>query len=149
MAFSFPLRVLVVDDHAGIRAGIARLVDAEFPRMHTVGTAASAGAALAGAREHQPHVVVLDVDLNGEDGLALIPVLQLGGQCRVVVLSSLSDPQVSALALRLGAYACVHKAAPAAELVDSIARAGAALGAAPLPANAGGDLSRLPWSKHP
>ena len=65
---------------------------------------------------------MLDVDLAGEDGLALIPALRRCAPCEVVVLTSLSDPAVAAHALRLGAQACVHKTAPAEELLASLLR---------------------------
>lgn len=150
MAYVFPLRVLVVDDHVGIRTGVASLVDAEFPRMHTVGVAATIEEALAGAREHRPHVVVLDVDLDGEDGLALIPALQRLQPCQVVVLTSLADPHVAVHALRLGACACLQKTAPAAELLECIENARpAAADALALPASRGSDLSQALGSKHP
>jgi DNA-binding NarL/FixJ family response regulator len=151
MAFAFPLRVLVVDDHIGIRIGIARLVDAEFPRMHTVGVAATVAEALAAARQHRPDVVVLDVNLDGEDGLALIPALQQMGPCQVVVLTSLSDPRVATLARGLGAYACLQKTAPASELLACLenARIAAEGNALTAPASRGGDLSQVLGSKHP
>lgn len=118
------VRVLVVDDHPAIRVGIASLVDSEHPRLRTVGTAATADEALDLARAQQPHVVVLDVDLAGEDGLALIPALQRAVPCRVVVLSSLDDPQLAAQARQRGADACLHKTAPAAQLLDHILEVG-------------------------
>lgn len=149
MAFAFPLTVLVVDDHPGIRTGIARLVDAEYPRMQTVGVAATPDEALAGARAHRPRVVVLDVNLDGEDGLALIPALQRAGHCDVVVLTSLTDPHVTVHALRLGAHACLQKTAPAAELLACIELAGGSTDAGALPANGGSDLSQALGSKCP
>lgn len=149
MAYAFPLKVLVVDDHPGIRAGIASLIDAEFPRMRTVGVAATPAEALAGAAEHRPQVVVLDVNLDGEDGLALIPALRRGGHCDVVVLTSLTDPQVTVHALRLGAHACLQKTAPAAELVACIEQAGGSTDVVLLPANGGSDLSQAVGSKCP
>ena len=112
--------VLVVDDHAATRAGVASLIEAEQPRMRCVGTAGTAGDALAYTRALQPNVVVLDVNLAGEDGLALIPGLHRAAHCAVVVLTSLADPNVAAHALRLGAHACLHKTAPAAELMAAI-----------------------------
>jgi len=124
------LKILVVDDHVGIRIGIASLIDAERPRMACAGTAATVREALARTCELQPDVVVLDVNLGGEDGLALIPVLRRTAPCAVVVLTSLSDCSVAALALRLGARSCLHKSAPAADLIAAID-----------PANAGGALS--------
>ncbi len=153
MAFVTPLRVLVVDDHAGIRAGIAGLIDAEAPHMQTVGVAATAAQALAHARELQPDVVVLDVDLGGEDGLALIPALHCIAACEVVVLTSLADPQVAARVRGLGARACVQKTAPAAELIGLLggianARIGDGKALTP-PASMGSALSRSHGTKHP
>jgi DNA-binding NarL/FixJ family response regulator len=118
------VRVLVVDDHPAIRFGIASLIDGEHPRLCTVGTAVTADEALDLARAQQPHVVVLDVDLAGDDGLALIPALQRAAPCKVVVLSSLDDPQLAAHARQRGADACLHKTAPAAQLLDHILAAG-------------------------
>ena len=148
MPFEGPVKVLVVDDHAGIRNGIASLINAEWPRMSSAGAAATAHEALKLARERQPDVVVLDVNLAGDDGLALIPVLQRLAPCRIVVLTSLSDPHVAAHARRLGAHACLNKTAPAIELVACVFAAHRSRdGAAPL--NVGGVVSQGTGSKHP
>ena len=133
MPIEGPVKVLVVDDHVGIRNGIASLINAEWPRMCSAGAAATAHEALTLARERQPHVVVLDVNLAGDDGLALIPTLQQLAPCKIVVLTSLSDPRVAAHARRLGAHACLNKTAPAVELVACVFAAHRARdGAAPL-----------------
>lgn len=123
MQFDGHISVLVVDDHPGIRAGIAGLINAERPRMACVATAGTVADALDRTRELQPHVVVLDVNLNGDDGLALIPALHHAAPCAVVVLTSLADAHVAAQAVRHGARACLHKSAPAAELVAAIVAA--------------------------
>lgn len=151
MSINGSLRVLVVDDHLGIRTGISSLIDAERPHMFTVGTAATAADAVAQAFSLQPDVVVLDVNLDGEDGLALIPALHRAAPCEVVVLTSLADPHVAAHAQRMGAHACLHKTAPAAELLVSIltARRVEQLQINGAPANAGVALSRALGSKHP
>jgi DNA-binding NarL/FixJ family response regulator/Flp pilus assembly pilin Flp len=123
MPSSDAVRVLVVDDHPAVRAGIANLIDGEHPRLCTVGAAASMVEALELAEAHQPNVVVLDVDLAGHDGLALIPALLRAARCEVVVLSSLADAHLCLHARQLGARACVNKTAPATELLDSILEA--------------------------
>ena len=148
MLFEGPVRVLIVDDHVAIRSGIAKLINAEWPRMRSIGAAATSHEALTLARTHQPDVVVLDVNLAGDDGLLLIPLLQQLAPCEVIVLTSLSDPRVAAHARRLGAHACLHKTAPAAELVACVfaahrSRAGVA------PLNKLGIVSHLEGSKHP
>ena len=148
MPFEGPVRVLVVDDHVGIRNGIASLIDAEQPRMCSAGTVATARDALVQVRERQPHVVVLDVDLAGVDGLALIPALQRLAPCEIVVLTSLLDPHVAAHARRLGAHSCVDKTAPASELLACVLAAHQDHGRA-TPLNAGSALSHGAGSKHP
>jgi DNA-binding NtrC family response regulator/Flp pilus assembly pilin Flp len=131
-------RVLVVDDHSGVRAGIVNLINAAFPDVCKIGTAASVDEAITQTVANQPDVVVLDADLAGEDGLALIPALQRAAPCEVVVLSSLVDSRVAAHALQLGAYACLHKVAPSSELIDCIA--------ASKRARRHGDPARKAWS---
>lgn len=151
MTIHDPVKVLVVDDHFGIRQGISSLIDAERPYMCSVGSAATGAQALDLARQTQPDVVVLDVNLDGEDGLVLIAALQRVTHCQVVVLTSLADPHVAAHARRLGATACVHKSAPAADLLGCILAARPAadksLGGPPL--IVGGSLSYLAESNHP
>lgn len=115
-----PVRVLVVDDHPAVRLGVSRLIDGEAPRMCTVGCAATGDEALERVEHLQPDVVVLDVNLAGEDGLVLIPAIRRLAPCQVVVLTSLTDPAVERIAMALGASAQVHKAAPAQVLLDRI-----------------------------
>jgi DNA-binding NarL/FixJ family response regulator len=142
-----PVKVLIVDDHIGIRSGITSVMNAEWPRISCVGAAATSDEALRLARECQPHVVVLDVNLADVDGLTLIPLLKNLARCEIVVLTSLTDPRVAARARRLGAHACVNKLAPATELVDGVFAAYQA--GNPMTSNAGGALSRRVGSKHP
>ena len=117
------MKVLVVDDHAGIRTALTRLIDNERPLLCSVGAAANGQEALAMARLNQPDVIVLDVVLGDEDGLSLIAPLRRSAAVDVVVLTSLVDRRIGERALRLGAVAYVHKSAPATELLACIARA--------------------------
>lgn len=117
MPQSSPLSVLVVDDHPGLRAGLTLLINAEHPRLRIAGAAANGTEALQLTRRLQPDVVLLDVELGGEDGLALIPLLRREAPCRVVVLTALDDAQVAQRARLLGASAFMHKSAPATELL--------------------------------
>lgn len=139
-----PARVVVVDDHLGIRAGISSLIDGERPRMCSVGHAGTPEEALLQVKLLQPDVVVLDVNLAGEDGLVLIPIMRSAAPCEIVVLTSLLDPRVASHARRLGAHSCVHKTAPAADLLACVLSAHAAreaLSAALAPSNTGSGLS--------
>lgn len=115
-----PLRVLVVDDQPAVRQGLLRLLrgSADAPRE------VRAAAGLADAREALatwgPHVVLLDVDLAGDDGLSLLP--GAAGSAHVLVLTSHGDVATRARAARLGAQAFIEKSAPAAELLSHLDR---------------------------
>lgn len=112
-----PAVVLVVDDQRAVREGLSRLLS--VPGRRTVVVAATPDEALDAARMHMPDVVVLDVDLDGDDGLALLPELRI--RASVVILTSHGDPVTRARALALGARAFVEKDSPAATLLGHVA----------------------------
>lgn len=114
-----PLAVLVVDDQPIVRDGIASLIASAAIPLRQLDTAATPAEALCAAARLQPDVVVLDVDLAGADGLALIPHL---APAAVLVLSCHGDAATRARALRLGAGAFVEKHQPAADLLGALLR---------------------------
>lgn len=114
-----PIGVLVVDDQAAVREGLARLIACAPLTLRYVNTAATSAEALRAIHQLHPDVVVLDVDLAGEDGLALIP--QIAQTASILVLTSHGDPDTRARAERLGAQAFLEKHQPAAELLKAIA----------------------------
>ncbi len=111
------MAVLVVDDHAAVRDGVARLLGCAPLSLREVCTAATSAHALHMAAWLRPDVVVLDVDLGGEDGLALIPQL---APAAVLVLSAHGDRVTRERAERLGAGAFIEKHQPAAELLAAV-----------------------------
>jgi DNA-binding NarL/FixJ family response regulator len=75
-----------------------------------VGEAAGAEEALALAAREQPHVILLDVDLEGFNGLDIIESLQASApETRIIVLTGVRTPELQARALRLGAKGFVPK----------------------------------------
>src|SRR5450759_1780421 len=114
-----PIGVLVVDDQLVVREGLARLIACAPMALRYVSTAATGAEALSAAARLHPDVVVLDVDLAGEDGLALIPLLAL--TAGVLVLTCHGDAATRARAARLGALAFIEKHQPAADLLGAIA----------------------------
>jgi DNA-binding NarL/FixJ family response regulator len=81
--------VLVVDDHAGFRASVRALLEAEG--FQVVGEAADGLEALTEAAALRPAVVLLDVQLPGLDGLAVAAALAASPYPPVVVLTSSRD----------------------------------------------------------
>lgn len=114
--------VLIVDDHEVVRTGIARLIACADLPLRELRLAANAAEALGAAAQMQPDVIVLDVDLAGEDGLALIP--RFDARAAVLVLSSHGDTRTRTRARSLGARAFVEKHSPASVLLESIRRIG-------------------------
>ena len=86
------IRVLIVDDHAVVRAGLRRVLDAEDD-IETVGEAADADRALFEALETKPDVVLMDVVMPGKSGIEGMPaILQALPETKVLVLSMQDDP---------------------------------------------------------
>ena len=119
---SGPIRVAIVDDHPVVREGTAALLDAQAG-LRVVGTASSIEEASSLLDPSAVDVLLLDIRLGADSGLAL-----LGGTAprpAIVVLTAYDYPQYVAAALRLGASGFVIKTAPVPELVDAIRRAAA------------------------
>lgn len=114
-----PIGVFVIDDQSAVREGLARLIACAPMALRYVSTFATGAEALSAADHLHPDVVVLDVDLAGEDGLLLIP--QLARMTSVLVLTSHGDPATRERAERLGARAFIEKHQPAADLLGAIA----------------------------
>jgi two-component system response regulator NreC len=115
-----PVRVLVVDDHAVVRTGLRRILDAEQD-IETVGEAPNAERALYEALELKPDVVLLDVVMPGKSGIEAMPsLLKALPDTRVLVLSMQDDPRYVREAFEAGASGYVLKEAADNEVVDAV-----------------------------
>jgi two-component system response regulator NreC len=114
------IRVLIVDDHAVVRSGLRRVLDAE-PDIETVGEAADADRAVFEAIEHKPDVVLLDVSMPEKSGIEGIPaLLQAASEAKVLMLSMQDDPHYLREAFAAGASGYVLKEAADTEVVDAV-----------------------------
>jgi two-component system, NarL family, response regulator NreC len=114
------IRVLVVDDHAVVRAGLRRVLDAE-PDLETVGEAPNAERAVFEALESKPDVVLLDVVMPGKSGIDGTPaILQALPGVKVLMLSMQDDPSYVREAFEAGASGYVLKEAAGTDVVDAI-----------------------------
>jgi two-component system response regulator NreC len=117
---SDPVRVLVVDDHAVVRAGLRLLIDRE-ESMVVVDEAADANEAIFRVMEHKPDVLLIDVTLPGESGIQAIPkLLAASPDTKILVLSMHDDPRYVREAFAAGASAYVLKEAADSEVVAAI-----------------------------
>ena len=114
------IRVLVVDDHAVVRAGLRRVLDAE-PDIETVSEAASAERAIFEAIEHKPDVVLMDVVMPGKSGIEGLPaLLQAVPETKVLILSMQDDPRYVREAFDAGASGYVLKEAADTEVISAV-----------------------------
>ncbi|WP_312346833.1 response regulator transcription factor [Stenotrophomonas acidaminiphila] len=110
------MRVLIVDDHTLVRAGLCRLLQT-FGGVLVVGEASNADQALELAVLHRPEVVLMDLSLPGRSGLeALSDIRRRVSQARVVMMSMHDDTAHVRDALDRGAVGFVVKDAAPQEL---------------------------------
>jgi DNA-binding NarL/FixJ family response regulator len=110
------IRVLIADDHALVRAGIASLLRG-LEGVEVVGEAGGGEEAVALAARLAPDVVVLDISMKGMNGLeAAALIRQASAAMRIVILSMHTDQSFVQRALGAGAAAYLIKDAAAAEL---------------------------------
>jgi DNA-binding NarL/FixJ family response regulator len=114
------VRVLIVDDHAVVRAGLRLLIDAEDD-LEAVGEAGSARDAVFQARTLKPDVILMDVVMPDQSGLDVLPtLLQERPETKVLVLSMQDDPQYVRQAFAAGASGYVLKEAADTEVVSAL-----------------------------
>jgi two-component system, NarL family, response regulator NreC len=114
------IRVLIVDDHAVVRSGLRRVLEAEAD-LEVVAEAGNMREAVFEARSCKPDVILMDVVMPGASGIEATPaVLQEAPEARVLVLSMQDDPQYVREAFAAGATGYVLKEAADTELVAAI-----------------------------
>lgn len=115
-----PIRILVVDDHLVVRAGLKALLDSE-PDMRVVGEAADEAEAVAAFTALAPHVTVMDLRLTQSSGLDVAARLfALDPAARVIVFSSYTREQDIYAAMKTGICSYVRKGGSASELLQAI-----------------------------
>ena len=109
-AASRPIRVLVVDDHAGVRFLAGLLLGEAGPEFLLAGEAAGAREAVQALDEVEPDVVVLDARMPGVDGFeAARMILERRPRCPILLCSALVDDETRARADAAGIAACLSK----------------------------------------
>lgn len=113
------IRVLLVDDHKSMLWGLERLIEGEQPSMAVVGKASNRAEVFAQLHSTMPDIVLLDLDLNGENSLDFLEDILQQSRAQVLVLTALQDPLVHQRAIMGGASGLVLKS----EHADVILRA--------------------------
>ena len=124
-------RVLLVDDHALVRAGLAALLGSA-ERIEVVGAAADGREGVDLAVQLQPDVVLMDLSMPVMDGLAATRLIrQALPSSQVVVLTSFADHHRGVQALAAGAVAYLLKDCDPTDIIATVRAA--ASGRPPLP----------------
>ena len=114
------IRVLVVDDDALVRAGLAMLL-AGVEEIAVVGEAADGSEVAHAVAEHQPDVVLMDIRMPGMDGLAATELLRAHDDApEVIVLTTFEVDDDVLRALRAGASGFLLKDTPPADIVRAV-----------------------------
>ncbi|MFC6285243.1 response regulator [Nocardioides sp. GCM10027113] len=114
------IRVVLVDDHAVIRAGLEQLLSGTGD-IEVVGTAEDGARALEVVRRERPDVVLMDLQMPGVDGVAATRMIMAeGGPTDVLVLTSYSDAERIVAALDAGAVGYLLKDADPEDVLEGI-----------------------------
>ena len=115
-----PIRILIADDHPLFRDGMHGLLDA-MPDTEVVGEAATGDEAVALAASHQPDIILMDIKMPSQNGLAATrEILARYPQIGILVVTMFEDDDSVFAAMRAGARGYLLKAASHEEILRAI-----------------------------
>jgi DNA-binding NarL/FixJ family response regulator len=113
------IRILLADDQPLVRTGFRMILDAE-PDMEVIAEAGDGADAVRQARQLRPDVVVMDIRMPVQDGIAATAEIAAAGYARVLVLTTFHVDEHVVGALRAGASGFLLKDAQADRLLEAI-----------------------------
>jgi DNA-binding NarL/FixJ family response regulator len=115
-----PIHVVLADDHSVVRRGIRDFLT-DAGDIVVVAEAENGAQALAYVAEYQPDVVLLDIQMPGDNGIEVARQLRAHGfNLGILILTAFDDPPYIKAALDVGANGYVLKSANADELVEAV-----------------------------
>lgn len=115
-----PIRVLIVDDHAILRMGLASLLASKC-EIEVVGDASDGPSGIRKALKLKPDVVIMDLMMPGMDGIeATKELLAKAPECKILILTTFGTSNGINNALEAGAMGAVMKNCDFSELADAI-----------------------------
>ena len=114
------IRILIVDDHGLMRAGLRAMLEDE-PFIEVVGEAANSEEALYLAGQLTPDIVLLDIGMPGADGIeATRRLRKMSPQVQVLILTVYEEESLLREAIKAGASGYVIKRAVEEDLIAAI-----------------------------
>ncbi len=115
-----PIRILLVDNQTVVRSGVRRLLESR-PELEVIGEAGIHADSIALATKEQPDLIL--ITLNEDSDLDILPeLLTSSEESRVLILTSIRDPNLHQRAVRLGATGVVLKDTPPEILFKAISK---------------------------
>lgn len=114
------IRILIADDHPIVRQGLELVVSVE-PDLELVAQASNGAEAVQFAKETQPDVIVMDLQMPVKDGLtAITEINQLEIGSKILVLTSFPEDEMVIKAVKTGATGIMLKDSPPEKLLEAI-----------------------------
>jgi DNA-binding NarL/FixJ family response regulator len=115
-----PIRVILADDHAVVRAGVRQFLERNG-EIQVVAEAGDGPQAVLAIQEHRPDVAILDLQMAGMSGIEVTRWVRANARTTgVLILTAYDDDPYVLAALQAGANGYVLKTADAAEIVRSV-----------------------------
>lgn len=111
---------MLIDDHQSFLWGMVKLIESDSPDLKVIGTASNVAEALAILEREQPDVILLDIDLHGENSLDSMPLLRNATSGMVLILTGIRDAETHERAVLAGARGVVQKEASAETILTAI-----------------------------
>ncbi|HXG94584.1 MAG TPA: response regulator transcription factor [Blastocatellia bacterium] len=120
-----PVRILIIDDHAIVRAGLRMLIEAHTG-MRVIGEAGNRNQAFEVAAREPADIILLDLDIDGENSLDFMRDLkEKNPHAQIIILTGVRDPELHRRAVRQGAMGLVLKEKAAEALIKAIEKVNA------------------------
>lgn len=117
---SSPIRILIVDDHPVVRAGLTSMLGTQA-ELEVIGSTSSGEAALAILKQNEADVVLLDLRMPGMNGVeTLLAMKHAGFDARVIILTSFETDEDIYRAVQAGAQGYLLKDTSLKEMVEAI-----------------------------
>ena len=114
------IRVTLVDDHKTMLWGLDKLIQGYSPTMTVVSTASNGAEAIATVDTLLPDVILLDLDLDGQCSLDILPRLLANGVSRALIFSASYDSKLFDAAVLQGARGVLRKDADGSIVLKAI-----------------------------
>lgn len=114
------IRVLIVDDHPVVRAGLASMLGTQA-ELEVIGAASSGEEALTMVQRHQPDIMLLDLRMSGMSGVDTLHAMKRAGlTVRVIILTNYETDEDIYRAVQAGAQGYLLKDTSLREMVEAI-----------------------------